>query len=203
MLRVIEEEVRLVGGDASRVVLGGWSQGAATGLWTLLCGAATGYGRSENEAGDKGDLVGALGGFFGIGAWMSFIDEVHNLVHENVEEDEVGFETERNAIEGVGFLRAKIDLSGGVDAVAGEKLAATPVLLGHGSDDAIVPVRLGRKIRDVLRKMGIKVEWQEFSGAPDQGHWVKEPEQFDGIVEFLREFVQKSGETRRQSSFHL
>jgi len=179
ILRIIDDEVALLGGHAERVILGGWSQGSATGLWTVLCGAARLHGESH------------LGGFFGIGPWMSFADEVSEIVSDV---DAVEESAESNVVKGVGFLKERIDLSGEVNAETAKKLASTPVLLGHGIDDAIVPITLGRKIRDMLRKMGMTVEWQEFTGAPDEGHWVKEPEQFDSIVKFLKNFIQKDSQ---------
>jgi len=30
------------------------------------------------------------------------------------------------------------------------------------------------------------VEWHEYTGAENEGHWIKEPEGFDEIVKFLR-----------------
>jgi len=179
ILRTIDDEVALLGGHAERVVLGGWSQGSATGLWTMLCGDAYWHGDSH------------LGGFFGIGPWMSFVDEVSEIVSDV---DGVKKSVESNVVKGVGFLKERIDLSGEVNAETAKKLANTPVLLGHGIGDAIVPIALGRKIRDMLRKLGMTVEWQEFNGAPDEGHWVKEPEQFDGIVKFLTNIIQKDGQ---------
>ena len=181
ILRIIDDEVKLLGGDAQRVVLGGWSQGSATGLWTVICGAA-----SRN-------VEKSLGGFFGIGPWMSFVDELSEVISDVDGEDET---TERNAIKGIGFLKQRIDLPGDVNAEAAKNLANTPVLLGHGIDDAVVPISLGRNICAVLRRMGMTVEWQEFTGASDEGHWVKEPEQFDGIVKFLKQFVETSKQNR-------
>jgi hypothetical protein len=31
----------------------------------------------------------------------------------------------------------------------------------------------------------VHVEWNEFTGAEGDGHWVKEPEGFDQILQFL------------------
>lgn len=60
-----------------------------------------------------------------------------------------------------------------------------PVCLLYGTDDAFVSVELGRQAARALRKMGLPVEWHEYNGAENEGHWIKEPEGFDQIVEFL------------------
>lgn len=66
-----------------------------------------------------------------------------------------------------------------------EAVLSTPVLLLHGTDDAWVDVGLGRQAHRSLTKAGMQVDWHEFSGAENEGHWVKEPEGFDVIVLFL------------------
>ena len=67
-------------------------------------------------------------------------------------------------------------------------LRSTPVFLSHGTDDAFVSVDLGREATRVLQQAGIAVEWYEFVGAENDGHWVKEPEGFDQIVRFLESY---------------
>ncbi|KAK6500599.1 hypothetical protein TWF506_003368 [Arthrobotrys conoides] len=63
----------------------------------------------------------------------------------------------------------------------------TPVLIGHGRDDAYVEFALGPQVRDILRNIGYKVDWREYEGAEQEGHWFKEPEGLDDIVRFLKE----------------
>jgi predicted esterase len=64
-------------------------------------------------------------------------------------------------------------------------LLATPVFLGHGVDDAVVDVELGRRAHEVLADVGFQVAWKEYSGAELEGHWLKAPEQIDDIASFL------------------
>ncbi|KAK0669407.1 hypothetical protein QBC41DRAFT_355806 [Cercophora samala] len=70
--------------------------------------------------------------------------------------------------------------------VPSPSLLSTPVFLGHGTDDAMVDVQLGRDARDVLAKVGFQVEWKEYSGAELEGHWIKVPEEVDDITAFLK-----------------
>src|SRR4051812_13498540 len=55
---LVEEEVNRLGGDSKKVLLGGFSQGSATALWSLFSGAAA--------------IQGDLGAFVGLSAWMPF-----------------------------------------------------------------------------------------------------------------------------------
>jgi len=54
---ILEQEIALLGGDRSRVVLGGISQGGAVGMWTLL------------------SLDAGIGGVFGVSTWLPFAEE--------------------------------------------------------------------------------------------------------------------------------
>jgi predicted esterase len=63
-----------------------------------------------------------------------------------------------------------------------EVLRRTPILLEHCTDDPLVKVVAGRGLRDTLRAFGAQVEWKEY---PNGGHWFKEPEGIDDVVQFL------------------
>jgi predicted esterase len=65
------------------------------------------------------------------------------------------------------------------------KIRETPVSIGHGIDDELVDVKLGREARDVLVEVGYKVDWREYEGAEQEGHWLKEREEVEDIVGFL------------------
>lgn len=62
---------------------------------------------------------------------------------------------------------------------------AVPMSLAHGTDDAYVDIELGRQAARVLRKVVLMISWREYSGADQEGHWLKEPEEIDNIVDFL------------------
>jgi len=50
----------------------------------------------------------------------------------------------------------------------------------------VIDISLGRQASDILSSIGVRVDWKEYSGAERDGHWVKEPEEFDDIVTFLK-----------------
>ncbi|KKF95423.1 Acyl-protein thioesterase 1 [Ceratocystis platani] len=61
----------------------------------------------------------------------------------------------------------------------------TPVFMGHGADDAYVDIELGREAKEILSEAGFSVSWKEYTGAEEEGHWLKVPEEIDDIEEFL------------------
>jgi predicted esterase len=62
---------------------------------------------------------------------------------------------------------------------------STSVFLNHGADDAWVFVVFGRQASRILRRIMVRVEWHEFTGAEGDGHWIKETDGFDQILQFL------------------
>ncbi|KAJ4293710.1 hypothetical protein N0V88_005218 [Collariella sp. IMI 366227] len=64
-------------------------------------------------------------------------------------------------------------------------LLSIPVFLGHGTDDAYVDIELGRQAAQVVGKIGLRVKWREYTGADQEGHWLKEPEEFDDMASFI------------------
>lgn len=66
VVRAVEEEVKLVGGDAGKVFLGGMSQGMAAAVWVLFC-----YVSCSSFKGIKRPL----GGYMGFCGWMPFCVE--------------------------------------------------------------------------------------------------------------------------------
>lgn len=173
VVRVVKEEVRLVGGEAERVFLGGMSQGMAAAVWGLFC-----YVSCFSFQG----IERPLGGFIGFCGWMPFVSRMKEF-----------FTCQQR---GEGQLRRLIDAVLGDDAADsqdGDKdsddmvfVSRIPVLLVHGTDDPFVSVDLGRQAAGILEQSGMSVEWQEYSGADNDGHWIKEPEGFDDIVRFLQ-----------------
>lgn len=153
--QVLAEEMEMLAGHTEQLVLGGISQGGAVALWTLLC---------------RRDLTAKLGGFVGASTWLPFCDSIARIVSN-----------EQDAQTAVGDRF--------VEAMMGpwrqEEHMSVAVLLGHGIDDAYVDVQLGRQAARILSSAGCRVEWNEYSGAEQEGHWLKVPEQTDHIREFL------------------
>ncbi|KAM0300084.1 hypothetical protein ACHAPM_007322 [Fusarium culmorum] len=109
--------------------------------------------------------------FIGASTWLPFAADIEHALSGNDKESE-------NNI-GSDFAKSMIDQ----DAKAQSPI---PVFLGHGTDDAYVDVELGRQAKDVLSRVGWAVDWNEYSGADLEGHWLKGPEEVDDIVQFLR-----------------
>ncbi|KAL0637932.1 hypothetical protein Q9L58_003010 [Maublancomyces gigas] len=162
ILDLIEEEAKCVGA-AEKVVLGGVSQGEATALQAFLCGQRR------------------LGAFVGASGWFPFAGQVEAILRES----------EGSEKQVAAFLRNNLGLGDWIaTSSAGLGLVLeTPVFLGHGADDVWVDLKLGKQARDILKSMGIDVTWRKYIGAEEDGHWLKETEEFDDIVKFLKEKV--------------
>ncbi|EFR04115.1 hypothetical protein MGYG_07122 [Nannizzia gypsea CBS 118893] len=161
LLDVIRSEVALLGGRSDRLVLAGMSQGMATALWTLLC--------------SPGLIKGRMGGMVGMSGWLPFADEILDLNPQSQSQPQ--------------SLREMISTQCGehIQATNEEvkRTLSTPVILLHGADDAWVGVELGRQAHAGLVKLGMPAVFKEYTGADNDGHWVKEPEGVDDIVRFL------------------
>lgn len=145
-----------------RIILGGISQGCATSLHALLSGKEK------------------LGGYVGWSGWMPFRAQVEEAAGSR--EDSASQQAARLAE----FYSYRLDI-GSVTSSTGEvdthKAFGTPVFFGHGDDDEVVDVELGRQLCEALMKMNMLVTKKEYG---DCGHWVKEPEGFDDLVAFLQ-----------------
>jgi phospholipase/carboxylesterase len=64
----------------------------------------------------------------------------------------------------------------------GEANAATPIFMGHGAFDPVVPQYLGERSRDQLREWGYRVDWHSYPMA----HQVC-PQEIDELAEFLEQ----------------
>lgn len=174
ILAILESEIRLLDGKTSRVYLGGISQGMATALWTVFCARDT--------------IKQPLGGVLGFCGWLPFANKAENLILQSKATNKERALPQMQRLVSDLFLTT-IGISEATEAVsAGDSVSpvfSTPVLLGHGTDDAWVPVELGQQSFRILREVMQQVEWMEFTGAEGEGHWIKQPEGFDHILEFL------------------
>lgn len=165
IIGIMDEEVDRLGGAAKNVVLGGISQGAAVGLWTLLCRPSSTH---------------RIGGFIGVSCWLPFATDIENFLGKTARAERKASSADSQSPEALGFVlrmmsatKESLDLHQGV-----HPLFSTPVFLGHGIDDAYVDVILGNQARRALTEMGLAVRWKEYSGADEEGHWPKEPEEW-------------------------
>ncbi|EEH07111.1 conserved hypothetical protein [Histoplasma capsulatum G186AR] len=166
ILEIVNREIDLLGGKSERVFLGGISQGMATALWALLC--------------SPGRIKGRIGAFFGMCGWLPFANKIQDLQLS----DEAATQTARSMIPKI-FLDIIQCEGPQASVVEAETMLSTPLLLLHGTDDAWIDVELGRQAQACLDKLGMKVDWKEYLGAENEGHWIKQPEGLDVLVQFL------------------
>lgn len=161
---VVEREVEDVGGNGKRVVMGGFSQGAAGVGVGCLSGVF--------------DHVG-LGGWVALGGWLPFrkvLDEAWKGVQVDGEAGVKEVYGERRRV-----VREKLaDILGVETAHAGEG-GEVRLWMGHGGEDEKVRLELGVQMRDLMLNLGIRVEMKVYEGL---GHWFNRPELAD-MVGFL------------------
>jgi lysophospholipase II len=170
---VLRHEIDLLGGISERVILGGISQGAAVGLWTFLS--------QKNPAQN-------LGAFFGASAWLPFENEIEmEFSARNSISNPEGVKGDGE--EGVNFVHEMMNPLREFLLQSKGFHPLPPIFLGHGSDDAYVDVELGRQANRLLSQIGFMVEWKEYAGAEQEGHWLKVPDEMDDIVHFLKKVI--------------
>ena len=98
-----------------------------------------------------------------------------------------------NRLAGIVALSTYLPLQESLEAEAASANRNTPIFMGHGTEDAIVPLRLAELSRTVLKNRGYEVEWHAWPMA----HAVC-GEEIEAISAFLGRVV-GSGGTRRSS----
>ncbi|ORY12321.1 Alpha/Beta hydrolase protein [Clohesyomyces aquaticus] len=168
---IIKNEVDCLGGHSRRVVIGGFSQGAATALWSLFTGVAA-------------STCGALGGFISLSGWMPFTAEATNAVA--LSGSSTGSPCSRINDLSTVFL----DILGVEPLVSAEAIhemvQAMPVFLGHGSDDELINVSNCHALSLIFHALQADVEVHVYEGAERDGHWIKEPEELGDVVRFIQ-----------------
>ncbi|KAJ4258774.1 hypothetical protein NW762_007861 [Fusarium torreyae] len=173
---ILDYEIKRLGGSSEKIILGGISQGAAVGLWTFLC-----HRHAEKP----------LGAFFGASTWLPFATNVGDYFLQSKNTEHGGRKSEAKTDDGHAFVVETLAKSALTQVPTGRLFLSVPIFLGHGVDDAYVDVELGRQARDILSSIGFSVEWKEYSGAEQEGHWIKAPEETDDLLHFLTTHLEK------------
>ncbi|KAF7558475.1 hypothetical protein G7046_g5686 [Stylonectria norvegica] len=178
---LLRKEIRLVGGNARRVVLAGISQGCAMSLTSLLLW--------------EGDPLGAvvvMCGFMPLNAsLMSTLEEGESqgeeddIMFETEMEDDI-FESDSAADDETPLHRAIEELREEAELPSPTKKStfpflSTPIFIGHGVKDDNVEYKHGKLAAELLQKMGATVDFHTY---PELGHWYS-PEMLGNIVTFL------------------
>lgn len=177
---ILDREIETLGGETEKVVIMGLSQGGAIGMWTLLC---------------QKNLGRQFGAFVGASTWLPFAANIEILLGKETSPKEVKVGAEITPSDAfVGDMMSAWSRCPPAQ-LAGKSLLSTPVLLGHGVDDGMVEVGLGRQAQQVLARIGFQTEWKEYLGAELEGHWLKTPEQIDDIAAFMMEVTTMRADT--------
>ena len=89
-----------------------------------------------------------------------------------------------NRLAGVIALSTYLPLESSLDAEAASANRSTPIFMGHGTDDTIVPLRLAESSRAALQSRGYEVEWHTWP----MPHAVC-AEEIEAIAQFLLRVV--------------
>ncbi|RMZ80400.1 hypothetical protein DV738_g2896, partial [Chaetothyriales sp. CBS 135597] len=170
VLLLIEEEAKRLDGHFERLVLGGISQGGAVALWALLCW--------------RSSALRNLAALFATSTWLPFATEIEELLLGP--KTSVQFDFSKQDEQAKDQLLKMVSPT---DHHKPDSPHPTPVFLGHGADDAYVDIELGRQVLHVLDRGGWNVEWREYTGAEEEGHWFKVPDEMDDIFRFLTRTV--------------
>lgn len=181
---LIKAEVEIVGrqqnGKSGKVVLWGFSQGAAMAIILLLSG--------ELERAGIGLGFGAVVGMSGWLPLRSQIDETIKGAAKANEYVDKELKEKRERVRS--FVRGYLELDdyGDGNSEVGrerkdedDEWLNVPTLLGHGKIDEKVRVEWGLQMADVLTELGLNIQRKAYDGL---AHWWNE-EEIAGISEFL------------------
>ena len=68
----------------------------------------------------------------------------------------------KERLAGIAGLSGYLPLAGATAAERSDANALTPIFMGHGMQDPVVPIERGRASRDQLQALGYTVEWHEY-----------------------------------------
>jgi len=153
------------------VMLAGFSQGCAMGIFLLLGGEL-----------ERLRVLDGFGGFVGLSGWLGFrrqIDEVLPDAYPALQAVE-DFGAERKAA--TAYVRRLLELDQpGEEWIISTKGLDKPIFLGHGELDQKVRFEWGGQLRDTLARLGAHVSFHSYEGL---AHWWNDDEMGD-VVKFL------------------
>jgi phospholipase/carboxylesterase len=95
---------------------------------------------------------------------------------------------------GIVALSTYLPLEGTLDAEASSANRSTPIFMGHGSQDPVVPLQLAQASKAALERRGYEVEWHTWP----MGHNVH-PEEIEAISAFLGRVLGDGKKSSRSS----
>ncbi|PTB62301.1 Phospholipase/carboxylesterase [Trichoderma citrinoviride] len=150
---LVKEEELLV--PRKSIFLGGISQGFATAIATFFA-----------------DGSGGFAGLCGFCSWLPLADKAAlNMAKQGLNQRQHMRQLYANSDDEQHEKPSQL------------QLIPTPILLEHCQDDEVVPIGNGARMRELLSRLGLSVEWHDYE---DGGHWINEPQGVDDFVRFLQ-----------------
>lgn len=181
LVDLIHLELRLLGDVAENLILLGHGQGAAVGLWALLCR------RPEPS-------VHPIRGFVGLNCWLPFTKEVHVFLNSRSTPVAGGVVNAWEYSENYQFVRKLMNSTKEfIASYESEPIAcpllSTPIFIGHYTDNPHVSMMQGAEAHDVLDGLGFKrVYWDEVIETDGNNmHWLSDQGQLARIVAFFEQ----------------
>ncbi|KAH7355199.1 Alpha/Beta hydrolase protein [Rhexocercosporidium sp. MPI-PUGE-AT-0058] len=175
---LIRSEIGLLDGDKKReakLILAGFSQGAAMGLMLLLSG----------ELHRRG-FVHGLGGFIGLSGWLPFRRQIKEAISRKHAgqpgEVSTGSDTTTKRGRTMAYVRELLGFES-VDDLWSHDLNPLdlPVFLGHGELDVKVRLQWGLQMKDTLEELGVNVDFKSYASLE---HWWSDEEVKD-VADYL------------------
>ena len=159
----------MLGGEAGKVVLLGFSQGGAMALvsWLLWKGGSLG-------------AVVVMSGFMPLAESLMTEDKDDEMSSDGLFEREDDQYSRTPLQRAVDELREEAELDSLPPATSFPFLKTT-VFVGHGQKDQDVEYCHGQQAANLLERMGVDVELKSY---PDLAHWYC-PEELGDIVQFI------------------
>lgn len=180
LLDLIGWEIIRLGGIAENLILLGHGQGAAVGLWALLCWKPEPYSHP-------------IRGFVGMNGWLPYTKEVQTFLLVEGEPVPGGIVASRERDGNYKFVKRMMNPTkefitsydtGGLQC----PLLLTPIFLGHCADNPYVSIVMGIQARGVLSLVGFKsIYWDEISETEGKGHWFRDQDQLLRVVDFFEQ----------------